>query len=172
MVDNSLYDQLINNLEEVIKVYRSLLQVVRSEKEILVAANLDDLTTNNKLKEEVLLKARQLEKKRLEITTSLAEQEKLESKAPSLLDLALHFQGLEGEKLRNLHAVLDLLTKRVKEINLFNENLIKSALNSITGAMKSIKDMLDDNKTYQKKGKLNSVQDVQSSAGQLVSKQV
>ncbi|MCB0391434.1 MAG: flagellar protein FlgN [Bdellovibrionales bacterium] len=165
------FEQLVENLEKVIKIHRSLLNVVRKEKEILISANLDELNENNKIKEEVLIQARQLEKERIKIIDSLLTEEDIKMENPSLLELANYFQGIKGEKLRNLHAVLDLLIKRVKDINNQNEVLIKSALKNITGAMKSIKDMLDDNKTYKKQGTLGETHDHQSS-GRLVSKQV
>ena len=67
----SFYDQLVINLEEIIKAHRSLLLVVRSEKEILVAANLDDLNENNKLKEDVLINIKKLEQSRKDIVRRL-----------------------------------------------------------------------------------------------------
>ena len=48
--------KLIQTLEEQIKVYRHLLEVVRKEKDILISANLDDLNENNRAKEAMLLK--------------------------------------------------------------------------------------------------------------------
>ncbi|MCB9024957.1 MAG: flagellar protein FlgN [Bdellovibrionaceae bacterium] len=171
MSQSTFFEQLVDNLERVVKVYRSLLLVVRQEKDILISANLDDLNENNKTKESVLMQSRSLEKERLEILKNLIEQEKIENKNVSLLELANHLQGVQGEKLRNLNAVLELLIKRVRDINSQNETLIQSALKNITGAMKSIKEMLDENKTYKKKGTISDSQNHQSS-GRLVSKQV
>lgn len=170
MIPASSFEQLVDNLEKVIKVYRSLLLVVRREKEILISANLDDLNENNKTKEVVLLQARLLEKERLNVLKQWLNELKIENQNFSLSELANHIQGVQGEKLRSLHAVLDLLIKRVKDINSQNEALIQSALKNITGAMKSIRDMLDENKTYQKQGILGETQNHQS--GRLVSKQV
>lgn len=171
MSQSSFFEQLVDNLEKVVKIYRSLLLVVRQEKDILISANLDDLNENNKTKESVLLQARLLEKERIQILVNIIEQEKIENKNISLLELATYLQGVQGEKLRNLNAVLELLIKRVREINTQNETLIQSALKNITGAMKSIKEMLDENKTYKKKGTIGETQNHQSS-GRLVSKQV
>ena len=171
MSSNLSFELLVDNLESVIKIYRSLLVVVRKEKDILIAANLDDLNENNKIKEDILIQARKLERERQEIVSALVEEDGVKIKSPSLLDLANFYQGEKSDKLRNLHAVLELLIKRVKDINNFNEKLINSALHNITGAMKSIKDMLDENKTYQKEGAIQPPQAGQSS-GQLVSRQV
>ena len=57
----SLYTDLFDNLESLVKVYRSLLDTVRREKEILVASRLEDLNENNKAKDTTLLRIRTLE---------------------------------------------------------------------------------------------------------------
>ncbi|MEQ1666248.1 MAG: hypothetical protein ABL927_12830, partial [Bdellovibrionales bacterium] len=56
-----LYKKLELSLNELIKVYRHLLGVVRKEKDILVSANLNDLNENNKSKEAMLNQAHKLE---------------------------------------------------------------------------------------------------------------
>ncbi len=171
MTNHSTYLNLVNNLEDIIKIYRALLLIVRREKEILISANLDDLNENNKVKEETLLKAKKLERERLEIVKKLVAEDRIPNEKPTLLELSVFYEGDRGEKLQSLHAVLEILVKRLKDINSFNEKLINSALHNITGAMKSIKELLEENKTYQKEGGIQSSPATQSS-GQLVSKQV
>ena len=46
--NEQMYVDLVDCLEDLVKVYRALLDVVRREKEILVAAKLDELNENNK----------------------------------------------------------------------------------------------------------------------------
>jgi hypothetical protein len=123
------------------------------------------------LKEETLIKARKLEKARIEIVSQLVIEDQIPNATPTLTELAMFYTGERGEKLQNLQAVLELLVKRLKDIHSFNEKLINSALHNITGAMKSIKDLLNENKTYQKEGAIQQSPSSQGS-GQLVSKQV
>lgn len=162
------FHKLVMNLEDQIKIYRSLLEVVRKEKDILVSANLDDLTENNKTKEAMLLKLKGLESSRIRYTAEVASAEGLASEAPRLVDLAIHFGGEVGERLRNLHSVLELLLKRVQEYNQQNEKLVNSALEKITGAMNAIRDTLTEKPTYEKKGQMAGPG---TQSGQLVSRE-
>ncbi len=154
-------------LNELVRVYRHVLEVVRKEREILISANLDDLNENNKAKEAMLIKARQIEDERLATMAELIRHEQLSENA-RLAELARLVGGDLGERFRNLQSVLELLFKRVKEFNAQNELLVKSALDSITGAMGSITNSLKDKGTYKKTG---SVETRPADAGQLVSKE-
>lgn len=163
----NLFKSLSEVLEEQIRVYRHLLDVVRKEKEILISANLDDLNENNKTKEAMLLKVKGLETTRIQLAASLSVNLGLSAEQPRLLEMAIHLQDPFGEKLRSLHSVLDLLIKRIQEYNKQNETLVQSALNNITGAMKAIRDTLQDKPTYQRKGEIAAG----PTSGQLVSKE-
>lgn len=159
---------LIEILEEQIKVYRHLLDVVRKEKDILIAANLDDLTENNRAKEAMLIKIRALETDRIRLAKEVHTALGMSGDEPRLLDMAVRLNETHGEKLRSLHSVLDLLLRRVQDYNRQNETLVQSALNTITGAMNVIKGALEDKPTYQKKGEVSGA----PSAGKLVSREV
>jgi flagellar biosynthesis/type III secretory pathway chaperone len=159
---------LVTVLDEQIKIYRHLLEVVRKEKEILVAANLDDLNENNRAKEAMLIKIRALEVERIRVATHVAQELGLKGESPRLLDIANHLPDESGEKLRSIHSVLELLLKRVQEYNRQNEILVQSALNNITGAMNALKGSLESKPTYQKKGEVEG----HTAAGNLVSRQV
>lgn len=166
MGENNQTLQLVSVLEEQVKVYRHLLEVVRKEKEILVAANLDELNENNRTKEAMLIKVRALEADRVKLAGEVAAALGL-SGEPRLLEIARHVPEAEADKLRNMHSVLELLLRRVQEYNRQNEALVQSALQNITGAMKAIKGSLEAKPTYQKKGEVEG----HASAGQLVSKE-
>jgi hypothetical protein len=131
-------------LEEQIRVYRHLLEVVRKEKEILVSANLDDLNENNRLKEALLIKVRALEAQRLESAGLLYQNLNLQGDHPRLLEMARHLDASVADKLRNIHSVLELLLKRVQDYNRQNEALVQSALTNITDTMNAGKGSLPD----------------------------
>lgn len=159
--------ELIAVLEDEIKVYRHLLDVVRKEKDILISANLDDLNENNRTKEAMLLKIRGLEANRLKLSVESYQELGLSGEHPRLLEMAKHVNDETAEKLRNIHSVLDLLLRRIQEFNRQNEELVQSALTNVTGAMNAIKGTLADKPTYQKKGEVEG----HTSAGQLVSRE-
>lgn len=158
---------LISTLEEQVKVYRHLLEVVRKEKEILISSNLDELNENNRTKEAMLIKIRSLEAARLKAAADVYLSIGLTGDQPRLLEIARFVPDEQGEKLRSVHSVLELLLKRVQEYNRNNESLVQSALSHITGAMKSIKTTLQEKPTYQKQGEVEG----NVSAGQLVSRE-
>lgn len=164
-----LYKSLQENIQQMIKMYRVLLDIVRKEKEILISANLKDLNENNKKKESLLFKLRQLEGERMKFVKDLCLHEGIKKEEPRLLDLAIHFEGEEGDKLRNIHSVLVLLLNRIKNFNDQNESLVRSALETVNGSMTSIKKDLNSNQTYESKGGINIKSEI---GARLVSKQV
>ncbi len=160
-------ESLVQILDEQVKIYRHLLDIVRKEKEILISANLDDLNENNRAKEAMLIKIRTLEEERIKAALQVHQSLGLAGTEPRLIEIARHVPEDTAEKLRNLHSVLELLLRRVQEYNRNNEALVQSALSNVTGAMNAIKNSLQEKPTYQKKGEVEGV----APAGQLVSRE-
>lgn len=163
-----LYDELCNCLENLVKIYRNLLELVRKEKDILIESRLEDLNENNKAKDALVIRVRSLENSRLKCARDLALAVGADHDQPRLLDIATHCKGDWAAKLQNLHSVLELLMKRVSEVNRQNEELVQAALKNITGAMEAIKTDLQPKATYARQGQLASPVD---SGGHLVSKE-
>ncbi|MDX9732298.1 MAG: flagellar export chaperone FlgN, partial [Bdellovibrionales bacterium] len=69
---DSVYADLLSCLEDLVKIYRSLLEVVRREKEILVESRLDELNENNRSKDTLLVRIRSLENSRTKLARDLA----------------------------------------------------------------------------------------------------
>ena len=164
----ALYSKLVETLESLVKIYRGLLEVVRKEKEILISAKLDDLSENNKVKESLLIQSRAQEHIRMKCVKDLAEIFGIKDPDIRLKDLALHFSTEHADKLRNIQSVLELLLKRVQEHNKQNEALVDSALRSITGAMNTLKETLQEKPVYKRQGEMQSSG---TAAGHLVSRQ-
>lgn len=164
-----LYNSLTELIEGQIKVYRSLLEVVRREKDILVSADLDDLNENNRAKEAMLVKIKKMETERISLAAHFAKVLNLDPAQPRLLEMANHLPLEMGDRLRNLHSVLELLLKRVQEYNQHNEVLVQSALENLTGAMKALRDTLTDKPTYKNKGAMDNK--AAAPTGQLVSRE-
>ena len=166
---DALYNDLVDCLENLVKVYRSLLDVVRREKEILIASKLDELNENNKAKDTLLIRIRSLENQRVKCATDLAKHVGADTDSPRLLDIANHCDPKWSDRLRNMHSVLDLLIKRVADVNKQNEELVQAALNNITGAMEAIRDGLKPKPVY---GRQGAVASNAVDGGQLVRKEV
>src|SRR6185437_186037 len=100
------FEQLEKSLDELVKVYRGVLNIVRQERDILVSTQLEQLNENNVAKEKMLVKARQLEDERQKAARALALIEGLPENA-KLLEFAKHFGGEVGERLRSRQSVLE-----------------------------------------------------------------
>lgn len=164
---DGVYTELLSCLDDLVKIYRSLLEVVRREKEILVESRLDELNENNKTKDTLLVRIRSLENSRSKFARDLAVLTSSDVDQPRLLELASNLPKEQGDRLRNMHSVLELLIRRVSEVNKTNEELVQSALRSITGAMEAIKDGLAPAKTYGQKGAIAT----KTEGGALVSRE-
>lgn len=164
------YTKLLTALEDLTKSYRNLLDLVRKEKEHLIAADRDKLEENNQLKEAAIFKLRAQDSLRSRYAVELATLVKADTEVPRLLDIATHIGGPEGDRLRSVHAALDILIKRITELNKENEAYAQSALRSLNGAMNDVKETLTgkQNKTYARKGQPKLGPDT---AGHFVSKE-
>ncbi len=163
------YLKLKGNLEDLTKLYRTLLDTVRKEKEIYLKADLKELHEINQGKETLLMKIKMVDTLRIKHAQELAVQIGADSENPRLLDIAKYLQGEAADRLRGLHAALDLLLKRLTEINKENEEYAQKALSTLNGAMTNIKETLSGKKTYEKKGQMKSGPD---QAGNFVRKEV
>ena len=153
---DALQFDLLGTLEELVRLYRALLETVRREKEILVSSQLDDLNENNRGKEAILVKIQVVDEQREQQAKALALVLRTSENSSRLLDIARYSKGDVGDRLRNFHSVLEILLKRVQELNKDNELLVQSALQHITGAMKAIRTDLQDKPTYQRKGEVSA----------------
>ncbi len=167
---HSLYKDLVQHLNELVRVYRHLLETVRREKQLLLKADIVALDECTKAKEMMLAKVNELEKKWMTTAKQIyLLLDKKDFESPRLLDIATKYDGAERDKLLQLRSVLNLLVQRIIGVNKDNEALTQSALSHISGAMQAIKQTLNKNSNYEKKGKRS---DANETTGRLVSKNV
>lgn len=166
-----LYQDLIQSLNQLVWVYRHLLDTVRKERDILTNAYLDEIQDVNQTKEKMLEKVRELEAQWSSIAIDLSAYLQIDiTEGPRLSDIAKHFSGEQSKKLQQLRSVLNLLVARTAEVNAYNDKLIHSALSHISGAMQAIRDTLSSKSPYAKQGK--RTEPTTETAGRLVSKEV
>ena len=162
------FEKLIVVLEEMTKQYRLLLDCVRKEKELLIQSDSEQLNESNNLKEQILAKIRTVENARIASAAELANILGADHEEPRLLELAQKIGGVEADRLRSSHSTLELLIKRLVDINRDNAIYAESALSIVNSAMGNIKESLMGQKTYQKKGNYQQGFD---KSGHLVSKE-
>lgn len=164
------YQNLVQSLDQLVTVYRHLLDAVRRENEALLKADMRALADINFTKEKLVLKVKELDEKWQLSADELAQDLELKINRPRLLDFAAHFKGDEATKLEQLHSVLNILISRISEINKKNEPLVQAALSHISGAMGSITKTLNENPTYRNSGNLEA--ENKDAQGRLVQREV
>ncbi len=168
MMITNIYENLVTNLDELVKQYRLLLDCVRKEKDLLISTDLEKINENTALKEQIIFKIRSLDGLRVNYATELANLLGADSENVRLLELAQKMGGAQGDKLRLFHSTLELIIKRLSDLNSENSKYAESALKNIDTAMNGFKDTLMGQKTYQNKGKYQQGPD---KSGHLVSKE-
>lgn len=166
---NEFFKNLETVLEDEVRIYRTLLETVRREKDLIVDANVEELNQSNQGKETMILKLRGLERIREKTARDLANAVGANSDKPRLLEIALKMQDPEATKLRSIHATLDLLITRIREFNESNGALIESSLRTINGALGAIKETIGSKPVYGQTGEKKPEGQL---AGALVSKEV
>jgi len=166
------YSKLTSSLDELIKLYRNLLDIVRKEKEALLQSQIDIIHENNKAKEGLLAKIRATDLVRERYARDLAQAVGSDAKTPRLLEIAQKMTGVgaspDADRLRQLHSILVLLIERVAEINKANAQYAENALKTLSMALGDVKSTLGGKKVYERKGKLN---EGPNRAGNFVSKE-
>lgn len=150
------YYKLSMNLEELIKLYRNLWDILKKEKDYLVSADIQKLEEINKEKESLLFKIRAVDAIRERLAKDLAAELKIQSQYPRLLEMAAVMNGDRADRLRNYHSTLDLLLQRLNNQNKENEEYTNAALQNLNGALNNIKETLAGKKTYEKKGRMTT----------------
>lgn len=162
------YEKMISNLDDMLKNYRQLLDIVRKEKDLLITSNIEQLNDNNNAKEQVIIKIKALDAVRMTYAAELAHLVGADTAQPRLLEIAQKIGGAEAEKLRTMHAALEMVIKRLSEINKTNVVYAESALQTVNSALENFKDtLLGQPKTYQQKGKYKQGSDT---SGHLVTR--
>lgn len=167
VIDKS-FEKLSTHLDELTKQYRLLLDVVRKEKDLLILADVEKLNENNLNKEQLLFKIKSLDGLRLNYATELAMALGLDTQKIRLLEMAQKIGGPRADKLRTFHSALEMIIKRLTELNQSNAQYAESALKTVNNAMSSFKETLMGQKTYQNKGKY---QQGHETSGHLVRKE-
>jgi flagellar biosynthesis/type III secretory pathway chaperone len=162
------FQKLTSSLDELVKLYRALLEIVRQEKDLLISSDIERLNESNKTKEVLLAKIRAQDLVREKCAQELCLVVGSDPRNPRLLEIAKKMKGEEAQKLHQLHATLSLMIERVSELNKDNEIYTVTALKTLNRALNEVKDTLGGKKTYEKKGKMH---EGPHQAGNFVSKE-
>jgi flagellar biosynthesis/type III secretory pathway chaperone len=158
-MDSSLqnvFEKLKSNLEELTKNYGQLLQIVETEKEVLVKADVAEMDKSNSSKELLLQKIKLIDLTREKYAKELSIHLGMNLENPRLLELAARLDAKSASELRGIHQNLEKLVQEVATANKENEVQAAYALSVLRGSLSEIKQTLSGKKNYDKKGKLST----------------
>lgn len=135
--------KLKNILNEEIKGYRELIDLLRKEKECLI--NLDTTGIENVYKEKdtVILKLKLLDEERINLLKRLSQENNIKEEM-TLLRL---YKLTGDEKLKHMRLQLISMLQSIEELNEFNGILIERSLNFIRNSLAFLKASGIDTKT-------------------------
>jgi len=132
---HTLLDDLQKLLQKQTDLYKKLLSVLRAEHEIILNSSVDDLHTNNKKKEVVILQIKLLDESCEKILEKIYQKLPAGSSFHSLSDFIEHHQHPSLSPLQGCHAALLAIVHSVKDLNASNERLIKGSLRAIVSSI-------------------------------------
>ena len=167
------FEHLSEVLGSLVKGYRTLLDIVRKEKDLLVLSDIEQLNESNLSKELILGKIQNIENKRVQAVKEVCVLLGQKQKDLGLQELAKLSKDVAGvdhsvtDKLMNYHSVLNLLLNRIVDLNRENQPLAESALKVVSGALVDIRGIQEIQPTYKNKGQLSQGQN----SGRLMNRQ-
>ena len=163
------FKKLIQSLQQLVKVYGRLLDIVEKENQALIKADLNKISIIHATKEKLVSEVQDLDAQWPQWVSRIAQALNVEKENISLLELAPHAPALQRQEIEELHSVLQKLVHPIVEWNQKNEALAQSALSHVAGAMDSITSSLNENPTYKKSGDMEPVN--KEAQGRLVSRE-
>ncbi len=162
------FQRLLDCLNEQKELYLRICDVLNSEKQFLILADITGLVENNKLKEALLAKSRALEKIRPLRVEELLRSLQKEPKGISISELIPMLSKELGKKLIEVQANLQQVLRELRELNDMNNRLVTNAKNTIDVGLKALRGDTTESQVYKKQGKLEKGK----VPGKIVSKEV
>lgn len=128
---------LVEIVSEEVKEFQEFLGFLTHQAEVLTAGDFDSFERSVALQEEVSRRLDILEKRRHEVTSSLAEKLNLEQKDNGAATVAQLVEISQSTKLRELYQTLLGLCLKVEEVRAANELLIQESMGLIRSSSSS-----------------------------------
>jgi flagellar biosynthesis/type III secretory pathway chaperone len=149
-------EELQNNLKHQLSLYRQLVDLLREEKEHVIAVRFKEIREATYAKEAILDEVHREEFRRLKWTAEAARFLGVNEKEITMEMVATHIGGPTlFESLMSLKNALSHMLKKAKEMNLENKALVESALNDTQVMKRNILGLSSDKpQTYGPKGNM------------------
>lgn len=127
----AIWDKLVILLNQILQIYQALLQLSRKKREILVAANPQELEQLTKQEEMLIIEAGKLETLRVSLTRELATALGMTPDDTALAVLLERADSQTANKLKTISQTFAEVTDELVMLNELNEKLIRQSLNYI-----------------------------------------
>jgi flagellar biosynthesis/type III secretory pathway chaperone len=139
-VDQSI-SKVYNLLQKLMGLHCQLLEVVRSERETLIQADLKGIENITCAKQVLIENIHQIELQRLKLTAELAVQWKKPYRELTLPNIIIAIQGIDpksAEQFRSIYNALTVLIQRISDQNIDNRGLIERSLEHVNQMKKNV----------------------------------
>lgn len=149
-------EELQNNLKHQLSLYRQLVDLLRDEREHIIAVRHKEIREATYAKEAILDEVQREEFRRLKWTSEAAKFLNVSESHITMEMVATHIGGPEKfESLMSLKNALAHMLKKAKEMNADNKALVESALNDTQIMKRNILGLTSDKpQTYGPKGNM------------------
>lgn len=150
----SLVDKLAVLLEAQADQYRSLLSILDSEDQALMASDLNELNEVNEKKGHLLANLQKLDKDRMDIMKRISETWGQGNQPMHLKSLIQYTQKKDAARLSNCRSDLLTLTRKIREKNDRNRFLFNHAIELVRAFRTLLYNMALPDKAYYRTGKI------------------
>ncbi len=161
-------EKLILCLQETKTIHQELIELLATEKEIYIRAQVQELEKLNHDKELYLQKIKLAEQLRFKIMEEVSTELSLIKVPQNISELLTRLPEEQKQKVWNLKIELESLIQTLSDTNKDNSIYANSALKTLNGAMDQVKESISGKKTYKKKGNFKEGPD---QAGNFMSKE-
>jgi len=154
----SLLEELIGVFEDLSDLHRPLISILRDEKDAIVGSKLFELNKANKEKENLILKIKKLENKRLDLVSTLAKSLDDEGHDLTLEKLCKITNEPYSSRLNHCRESLILSISKINEINDNNKALLTSSIQFIRDSLTFYHNLMTSrsNSVYYSSGKIEN----------------
>ena len=133
--------EILQTLQKMIGFHRQLLDLMRSERDVLIQADIQAIQTVTQNKQSILENIRRLEIDRQKLIAELASIWKKPARDLSLANIIHLIQGENlklADQLRSASTALTVLIQRISEQNQSNATLVEQSLHHISEMKKNV----------------------------------
>ena len=151
-----LLEKLLGSLEQATELYQSLFRVLQNEKDVVVGLNLKQLNEACKAKDNLLLKLRILEERRVQLMDRVAAELGRSPQGLTLTELSQLVDEPYADRLRDRCTDLLALMHTLQDVTRQNKFLMSHSLQLVQGSYNLLNNLTAANPVYYRSGNIRN----------------